>query len=161
MRAFETAVSAVSEPAKNADSTSSAKIANSETVRLNVMARDPFKAARRSHARPHHSVLRKNRAHCLFRDVARDEGVADALGENERHPAALRLLVVTHVREQLIGLRSGPGDLRDPCRQSDAGEDGARRASTSAARACPRAAESLNASTQPSATLSPWSSRSE
>jgi len=43
MRALDTAVSAVSEPARNAESISSDKITNSETERLNVMARDPCK----------------------------------------------------------------------------------------------------------------------
>jgi hypothetical protein len=69
---------------------------------------------------PHYSILCKNRAHCVFRDIAGDEGMSNAPGEDERHPSALGLLVVPHVGEQLIRFRPRAWDQRDPRRQSDA-----------------------------------------
>src|SRR5258706_11355557 len=124
MRALETAVSAVSEPAKNAENTSSARMAARESVMLSVMARDLMGSDEDENIRREgeNSGFRKRGADRVFRNLAAHESVSDAFGKNEIHPAAARFLVVAHVGKHLVGRRLRLADFRQARGQADARE---------------------------------------
>ena len=89
-------------------------------------------------------------------DVAFDERLADAAGEDQGQPAGAVLLVARHPARR-AGRPSGEPDVATAASAGPQLPRCAATRSASAARHSPSSAEKRNASAMPSATASPWS----
>src|SRR5579863_3871815 len=105
MRPRDTAVSAVSDPEKNADSRSSSATAQSE---VSSMAGNP-----ENRPLPCQFSGTQNIAHRAGGHVGIDKGLAQAAQQDKGQLAVLGFLVVRHMAQQDVGVRPGAGNVAD------------------------------------------------
>src|ERR1700722_11349052 len=67
-------------------------------------------------------LVDEERTHLGGVDIGRDESLADAADEKERHPPAPHLLVLRHQIHELVDARYAAGYLRNVGRQADLAE---------------------------------------
>src|SRR4029077_13912247 len=118
MRPLETAVSAVSEPEKNAPNASKSAIgANVAKSSVSIVESRSWRKSGCHSAGHGASAARSARqylTHQIERNVICDKGFSDAANEHKCQTAVSRLLVVRHVRKKFVGLWSGARDGGGP-----------------------------------------------